>query len=638
MGPRRSNRNVHAAETRSQGASRKPQGPSQPGTSTGRVSRHAAWGVCALGAATVLVFWAATRCDFVNFDDDQYVYRNAWVRQGLCGPSIVAAATRVVVANWHPLTMLSHLFDVTLFGPDRAAGHHAVNVLLHAANAGLFAWVLARSTGRVYPSLLAAALWAWHPLRVESVVWVSERKDVLSTLAWLAAWAAYLNYAQRPRGRAMAVVAGLLSLGLLAKPMVVTFPFAMLLLDAWPLGRWNPQATAAQRGVAPDKRRTRGAAWWPLVREKWPLFGLVLVSSIVTYLVQRSAGAVGANDLVPWPDRVANAVLSAARYLALHAWPARLAVYYPHPRLAPLSPWVLASAAGWLTLLALAFWQRRRGYLAVGCLWFLGTLVPVAGLVQVGGQGLADRYTYLPGMGLCWAGVWLCGDLGAACRVRFSPRWQRPSGAAVVVAIVALLSGLIVQTERQIFTWRTSVSLFEHAARVVPNNAVAWNNLGWARIDRGEVPQGLACFEQALKIRPALLPARLGRGTACDLLGRLDEAESAYRALLRGGFRDHRLLNNAAWLWATHPNVDRRRPLEAVALAREAIGSVPDENATYLDTLAAALASQGAFSEALAVQQRVIELTPAGAPRRAAVARSARYQAGQGAERAATGS
>lgn len=442
---------------------------------------------------------------FVDWDDGEYVYENAKVLAGLGADGISWAFTTRHAANWHPLTWISHMADVELFGLD-AGWHHLVSVLLHAVNAVLLFLVLRAATGATWRSAFAAALFAVHPLHVESVAWVAERKDVLSTAFGLLAVGAYVRHARRPGARRLVPVAAALALGLLAKPMLVTLPFALLLLDAWPLGR-------LERGAL---RR--------LVAEKLPLFVIAAASCAVTYAAQASKAATATLEGFPLGARLANAAVAYVAYLAKTLWPGGLAMFYPHP--ASLGDPIPAShVAGALALLAAAtalavLQARRRPYLLVGWLWYLGTLLPVIGLVQVGAQAMADRYTYLPHVGLLVAAVWGVHDLAGAAR---RARLAAAVGGAAVVAALAAAAFL------QAGHWRDAPSLYGHAIAVTRRNFVAWNNLGIFHLGRGDVSRAAECFGEAIRAKPDHAISHYNLGVAYAQAGHGPAAMAAYR-------------------------------------------------------------------------------------------------------------
>jgi tetratricopeptide (TPR) repeat protein len=468
--------------------------------------------------------------------------------------------------------MLSHMLDWRLFGAD-PAGHHATSVALHAANAALLFALLDATTGAPWRSALAAALFGLHPLRVESVAWVAERKDVLSTLFWLSTTLAYAAWVRRPtRGRYAAVAAGL-ALGLLAKPMLVTLPAALVLLDHWPLGRL---------------RSARDL--WPRVREKLPLLAIVAAASVATLVVQRRGGAVGSLDVYPLATRLGNAAVSYVAYLRAAAWPVDLAVLYPHPR--TVSGGAVAASAALLALVTAAVLAaRRRPYLLVGWLWYLGTLVPVIGLVQVGDVARADRYTYVPLIGVAVAVAWSL------------PAWPRLVAAAAAVVLAALA----LRTRDQIAVWRDSVALFSHALAVEERNPVAHGNLGYALAVRGETDRAIHHLERAVALRPDLLTARVELGNALHARGRVDEAAAHYAAAVALDGRSAPALTNLGRLLA-----ERGRTAEAVALHERALAADPDSAAAHVN-LGTALAGQGRTAEARRHFERAAALEPANA-------------------------
>jgi Flp pilus assembly protein TadD len=493
--------------------------------SEGGVGAPSAW-VVALGlAALVFAVYAQTaRFGFVNLDDPQYVTENPWVLRGLTADGVAWALGAFHAGNWHPLTWLSHMADVQLFGPD-PGWHHLVNAILHIANTLLlFAW-LRQMSGATWRSAIVAALFAVHPLHVESVAWVSERKDVLSTLFWLLASMAWVRYARRPRAGAYLASLGLFALGLAAKPMLVTLPFTLLLVDVWPLGRLGgPWAGSGLEG----RRIGR------LLLEKVPFLALAAASAAVTFLAQRET-AVAALEGIPPGERIANALVSFSAYLVDALWPAGLAPFYPHPALAGAGTpaWLAGASAALLcaiTVAALRAWPRRP-YLAWGWLWYLGTLVPVIGIVQVGVQSRADRYTYVPLIGILVAAVWGVSELlGPGARAgegeaEAAPGEGAPArrAAAVLLAAAAVL-GLSVAAFVQAGHWRDGVALWTHALRVTERNWQAWTGLGDALASEGRLPEAVAALEEGIRIFPRQAMAWDALATANGRLGRLDLA------------------------------------------------------------------------------------------------------------------
>jgi protein O-mannosyl-transferase len=459
--------------------------------------------VCvALAAATLAVFWGARQCQFVNYDDPAYITSNAEVQRGLSAAGARWSFASGAASNWHPLTWLSHMADVELYGLA-PGGHHLTSVLLHAANGVLLFLILRMMTGALWRSAFVAAVFALHPLRVESVVWVSERKDVLSTFFWMLTVWAYAGFAsefkvQRPKFKVYYALSLLFFVcGLMAKPMLVTLPIILLLLDYWPLGR-------AELGAG------------RLIKEKIPFFVLALASSVVTVLVQRHGGAVSSLAGVPIGARVENAFISYARYLGKIFWPVRLAPLYPHPG---YWPWwgvagallLLAAITAWVTMRA-----RTQPYLAAGWFWFVVMLAPTIGLVQVGIQSMADRYSYVASVGVLIMVTWGAADWLA------TRQWLALIGAALAIGACLLL------TPRQVAYWRNSETLFTHAVEVTDRNYLAYNNLGYDLSNRGEMERAMVYFRKSLEINSNYDEAHNNLGYVLDALGRDQEATNEY--------------------------------------------------------------------------------------------------------------
>ena len=475
-----------------------------------RLQDRTALAVCGfLLLAVLLVFGRTLAHDFVGYDDPDYVTRNPHVLRGVTANGIAWALTARHASNWHPMTWFSHMLDCQLHGL-RAGGHHLTSVLLHAAVAiGLFL-VFHRMTGDLWPSAFVAAVFAIHPLRAESVAWVAERKDVLSGLFFVLTLAAYVRFVRSPFsfGRYLAVIA-LFALGLMAKPMLVTLPFVLLLLDYWPLRR-----AATDGGGKPS--------WGRLVVEKVPLFALSAISCVVTTWAQK--GAIAPLDALPFSSRIANALVVCVAYIGKMFWPADLAALYPYHAEA-LSWWrVLGAAAALLAISQAAVMLRRRSpYFLVGWLWYLGMLVPVIGLVQVGGQTMADRYTYLPQIGLCVAIAW-----GAADAFRSWPRRSVVYGVVAGTAIAALMGC----AWRQAGVWRDSETLWTHALACTSNNVAAHNNLAEALLQRRRIDRAVAEYRKALDIKPDDVQSHHNLANLLAIQGKPREAEEHFRAAL----------------------------------------------------------------------------------------------------------
>lgn len=477
--------------------------------------------------ATYVVFAQVTQHDFVDFDDPEYVLENMQVQGGLTLSGILWALQTTTVSNWHPLTWMSHMLDWTLY-KGNAGGHHLTSLLLHLGNTLLLFLTLVRMTGALGRSAFVAALFALHPLHVESVAWIAERKDVLSTFFWLLTMWLYVRYTEVPGWGRYGLVGLSLALGLMAKPMLVTLPCVLLLLDYWPLGRLPADSPAAVRRAVVGR----------LVREKLPWFVLAVLSSLVTFVVQQQSGAMRAlqGDFT-LPSRLANACLAYVMYLGKMVWPHRLAVYYPHPVMVPLWQW--GSAAVGLVGLSVLLLRvgSTRPYVTVGWLWFLGTLVPVIGLVQVGGQGLADRYTYVPLVGLFLILSWGLVDLAAHWRWHW---WVLPAlGGSVLV-------GLMLGTWRQVGYWRNTLTLFEHTLAVTERNHVAHLYVGMALARQGQTAEALAHYTAALSIVPGLSVAHMEMGIVLGKLNRPDEALEQYLKALQGNRQRERIHLNLA--------------------------------------------------------------------------------------------
>lgn len=583
-----------------------PESSAQRTVTTGRAS----WALVWLIAVTVFSFAGVRWNSFLGWDDSLYVTRNAHVLGGITSRDVAWAFTTYTAANWHPITWLSHMLDVELFGLNSGA-HHAVNVVLHVVNALLLFAVLHRMTGALGRSTFVATLFAIHPLHVESVAWLAERKDVLSTLFWMLTMAAYVAYVERPSWRRYVLVAAALALGLLSKPMLVTLPFVLLLIDFWPLARHE---------------RT---SWYRLAREKIPLFVLAIAASVTTFLAQQSGGAVSRLVFVPVGWRIANAAVSYLRYVGKAMWPTELAALYPF--VGPPDPmYVVLSSVALIALTIGAFMLRsRRPYLAVGWFWYVGTLVPVIGIVQVGAQSIADRYTYIPLIGLFIAAAWGITELVATSPARRVVLWSLAS--VVTVACVIL-------TQRQVRVWRDGVTLWQHTISVTDRNYVARTNLGYELAERGRLDEAIVQFRGALQIVPTFAPARENLGLAFSRQGKTAEAIRQYEivtrlqptnAVVRAEFglalaNAHRY-DEAIRQYGVALQLQPNLPIAHLWLANVLIrqGRVPDaithyQHALALDpssaeahnNLGAALASEGRLREAIIQFSEALRLNP----------------------------
>jgi protein O-mannosyl-transferase len=622
------------------------------------VSLRSEAGRCLLLVALVwLVFGQTLTYDFVNYDDKTYVYGNAVVNTGLSAHGLVQAFTDTRTGNWHPLTIISHMLDCRFYDL-RAGGHHFTNVILHTAAVLLLFFVLRGTTGAVWRSAFVAALFAVHPLRVESVAWIAERKDVLSAFFFMLTILAYARYVRKPSAARYVTMSILLTCGLLSKAMLVTVPIVLLLLDYWPL-----------------KRITDSRSFGKVALEKIPLAVLSIVSAIITFLLQeRSVGSIAQ---LPFSWRIQNAIVSYVVYIWQTFWPVRLAVFYPHPENRLPLGYVVTSAALLLAITAVVFrWRQRRPYLLVGWLWYLVMLLPVIGIVEVGLQGHADRYTYLPHIGLFLGATWLINDARIALKV---PRTVLLTAATVVIVALAAVSW------KQTASWRNSETLWTHTLAVTTDNDVAHTNFGMFLVERGQLDEALTHFETALQIRSstahahyaltlALIQSAIGDvfarkdqldeaiphlrqavelqpdyanghynlGTALFQKGLLDAAIEEWqkalaiqpddagahtnlgnaflqKAALREAIGHYEralliapdstlALNNLGWVLATAPDPSVRNGARAIELAHKANELSGNANAVFARTLAAAYAETGHFPEAIEIAQRASQI------------------------------
>ena len=515
--------------------------------------------------AVLLVYWQVGDHEFINYDDNVYITDNAQVQKGLTSNGIIWAFTTSHTGNWHPLTWISHMLDCELYGLN-PRGHHLTNVLLHMANAILLFVVLRWMTGAIWRSGLVAALFALHPLHVESVAWAAERKDVLSTFFWMLTMVAYVHYVNRPGGKRYFLVLVTFFLGLMAKPMLVTLPFVLLLLDYWPLNRFKPREVTGSVEDQPLGFRSSGDDKSPILKavmEKTPLFLMSLFSCVVTVMAQQEAGAISTLEIIPFKLRIANGLVSFVAYMGKMIWPQDLAVFYPHP-VSDLQIWKPVAAGLFLLIVStvvLLVAQRCR-YVLVGWLWYLGTLVPVIGLVQVGEQAMADRYTYVPLIGLFIVVVWGFADLVKGWRSR---RWVVSVSAAVMV--LALMAGSWLQVAH----WKNSVKLFKHALDATSNNYVAHYNLGNALALQGKLTGAVSHYNKALQINPDHAEAHLNLAVGLDRQGKHQEAIQHYAEVLRISPHDAQSHNNLGVALA-----EQGRLKEAVAHFTEALRIDPN--------------------------------------------------------------
>jgi tetratricopeptide (TPR) repeat protein len=538
---------------------------------------------------TVAAFWPVFGNVFVHYDDPEYLLFNKYVPEGLTWEGVRWAFVTDTFANWHPLTWISHMADVSLFGMN-PAGHHATSLFLHVLNTLLVFTVLRRLTGETARSAWVAALFAVHPAHVQSVAWVAERKDVLSTVFGLATIWAYASWVRKRGAVRYGLVLLLFASGLMSKPMLVSLPLVLLLLDYWPLGRLSDSDRENRRGI-----RLR------LLLEKLPLLLISAASSLVTFLLQHAGGATRALDL-SIGARLANMVVAYVRYLKMLFWPSNLAVFYPHPEMSLSAPAVLGATLVLVSISVVAVRLRRRApYFIVGWAWFLVTLVPVIGLVQVGGQAIADRYSYLSFLGPFVALAW--GIPALIARWRFA----RP---ALRVGAVAISLVLALATYSEVRHWRNTETLLLRALAVTTGNYVAHNNLAVYYHEVGRLADGMRHSLESVRIRPGLASAHVNLGRSLFLLDRFDEAERSFRRALRLEPRNGVALSNLAETTFLKGEVR-----ESVALYQAAVATAPLRSEPRR-RLAIALLMEGKSAPALDELERAVALDPSDAEAR----------------------
>ena len=584
---RRGNQNRRSTTDRAQ--------PTDAPPASGSLGSYAQviWISVGLVAANVLVYAAVHRYEFVNFDDFPYVAQNDMVAAGLTWRGVGWAFTTAHSANWHPLTWLSHMLDVQLYGMQ-AGGHHVTSLLLHIANTLLLFGVLYRMTGAVGRSGFVAALFAVHPLHVESVAWVAERKDVLSTLFWMLTLWTYVSYVRQPQWNRYVLVVVCFALGLMAKPMLVTLPFVLLLLDYWPLER-----VTRERAVGRDGRAIRvsdqRSVWVSLVREKAPLFALAAASSVVTFVAQRSAGYVVELELAPPVLRVENALVSYVAYIGKMLWPAALAALYPWATVIPVGRVVGAALILFVAFAVALRAGRRHPYLLVGWLWYVGTLVPVIGLVQVGNQRMADRYTYIPLIGLFLIVAWGVPDLLA--------RWRHRRIALATTAGL-VLAACIMTARGQVRAWENTNALWQHVVDVTDDNFVAHGYFGDILAAQGKLDEAITHYAEVVRLRPRYVVGILILANALTRAGRLDEAVARYSEALRIRPQSAEAHNNLGVALK-----QQRKDTEAIAHFTEAVRLSP----AYPDArrnLAMALGEQGRIDAAISEMLAAVRIKP----------------------------
>ncbi|HEV1286119.1 MAG TPA: tetratricopeptide repeat protein [Bryobacteraceae bacterium] len=526
-------------------------------------------------ALTLMVYFQVHTFDFVNFDDRETIIGNSHIRDGITLAGLAWAFTSAYAANWFPVTWISHMLDFQLFGLD-SGWHHLTNLMIHLASTALLFVMLKRMTQKLGESAFVSFVFALHPLHVESVAWVTERKDVLSAFFWILTIWLYLDYVDQPGPRRYLLALAAFCLGLMSKQMLVTLPFALLLLDYWPLMR-------------PKTAR--------LLIEKIPYVVLSAAVSLVTYKVQRAAGAVTALDFIPLATRAENAVISYVAYIVQFFWPSGLAVFYPYPPVLPV--WQIAGSA--LILGAISALALLRPYLAVGWFWYLGTLVPVIGLVQVGLQAKADRYTYIPTIGLSIMLAWGVSEIVA--------RWPRAKFPVQAAAVSICLAWLAL-TWTQVQYWQNSVTLFDHAIASTHDNFIAHSNLGVVLAEQGKTQDALRHLFASVEENPNHGDARNNLGALLGRLGRTDEAAEQFAQAIRISPNDAHAHNNLG-----NTLVARQKFAEGANEFQTALRLLPDFALAHFG-LGGALLNLGHSDEAIAQFSEALRLDPNLAPAR----------------------
>jgi len=542
-----------------------------------------------LAVVTVVAFRGVRSNDFVTFDDTSYVLENRQVQQGVTMQSVAWAFTTFYASNWHPLTWISHMVDWSVYG-NGPGGHHITNVCLHAANSILLFLLLMYMTGFLGRSAMVAFLFALHPAHVESVAWISERKDVLCAFFWFATLLAYAWYLRKPSWKRYTCLVCGFACALMSKPMAVTLPFTLLLLDYWPLRRIT---------FTPETRAHWFSSFWKLCVEKWPLFIMAVLSSVITFFAQRAGGMVIELQSLPLWERISNAAISYWRYVRIMFWPDPLTAYYYYD-VNNIRVWAAVLSAIALFVVTAVCWHFRKGrpYCLIGWLWFLGTLAPVIGIVQVGDQALAERYSYLPFIGLFIAVVWLAGDAVA----KF-PKIRVATGLLAVAVLVACA----IKTDAQVKVWNDSVTLFSHVLAIDPRGGPPNLGLGMAYARQGKTAQAQEYFERALVYYPSW-PLALSYSAYCLMRSNdprnLPLAGQRLEKALSIAPDDPGVLANMA-LWSASMG----RPEDEETYSRRAVAGLPYSIQARL-YLADALQMQGKLDEAAQVNRQVLAINP----------------------------
>lgn len=611
-----------------------------------------------LAASSLLIYYQSTQHDFVTYDDELYVIKNPHIKAGLTSESTIWAFTTGYAANWHPLTWLSHMLDFQLYSLN-PMGHHWTNLQIHIVNTVLLFLFLKWVTGTIWRSAFVSVLFAVHPLHVESVAWVSERKDVLCALFWILSMWAYVGYVRQPKKTRYLLLLMLFTLGLMSKPMIVTLPFVLLLFDFWPLSRF--QVMVYKHQVSTFKVFVR------LVWEKFPLFVLAAISCFITFFVQQHGGAVASIESFPLKARVANAIVAYTSYIVKLIWPLNLVVLYPLREWNPGQVLISGVLLMFLSALAVRTW-RRCPYLSMGWFWYLGTLVPVIGLVQVGAQSMADRYTYIPSIGLFMIVSWGVTDISA--------KWRWHRSIVILFSGVALVS-LTICAWFQVGYWKNGITLFKHTVEVTHNNSMAYcglgraldrhekyddaiknyvkalelnpnyaeahyeigvtlekqgnsiealrhyfealqikpnyakvhNNIGVILSGQGKIEDAIYHYKKALQIDPNYPVAYYNLGVIFSNHGKIKDAILQYRNVLRLSPNMTQALYRLSWILSTYEDEKYRNGEKAVNLAEKLCKITGNGQPLALDALAAAYAETGRFDDAVLTAKKGLELS-----------------------------
>ena len=548
--------------------------------------------------STLTVYWQVKDHEFVNYDDDVYITSNLNVQTGLTRESVYWAFTTSHYANWHPVTWLSHMLDYELYG-ERPRGHHLTSLFFHIASALILFIVLSRMTGELWRSGFVAAMFALHPLNIESVAWVAERKNVLSTLFWLITMWAYIHYTEKPSIKRYSLVSLFFVLGLMTKPMLVTLPFALILLDYWPLRRFKFLQERDSSAIL-EKNIAKESEFLRLVLEKTPLFLLALASSIVTFIVQKTGGALNAMETISLPARLNNALISYVKYLGKVMWPEKLAVFYPHPE-NTISVWegiLCGTALLGITIISIRL-VRKAPYFLVGWFWYLGTFVPVIQIVQTGVHRMADRYAYIPLIGIFIVIAWGVPELISKWRCKEK---VLSISAGVVIFVLMVVAWV------QVGQWKNSITLFKHAISVTenqyPNFALVYDNLGFALAKKGDIGAAMTHYKTAIKINPNYANAYNNFGTVLAGQESLKEAITHYKTAIKINPNLAKAYNNLGHALGKKGDIDA-----AITHYKTAIKINPNGVKAYIN-LGAILSRISKFEEAKTYYKEAIRIKP----------------------------